>query len=241
VLHQSDKIAGNAVLSALRALTSQPVSEVDMAKNNRITIGAKYGRLTVIALPDVKIDGRYQVVCRCDCGKEHVAVEKNVRTGNTRSCGCLKSDGKHGHAKHFGLRSREHKAWTAMRFRCSSPKSINYKNYGGRGIKVCDRWESFEKFLEDMGECPTGMTLERIDNDLDYGPSNCRWATMKEQAKNRRTNVFIEHDGRRMILNDWAKELGMHPSSITLRMRKGLPTAAVLAPKVRRNVANPNS
>ncbi len=126
--------------------------------------------------------------------------------------------------------SKEYQVWVDMRNRCISPRCKNYINYGGRGITVCDRWSSFTSFLQDMGPRPSGrLSIERIDNERGYSPDNCRWATYREQLRNTRRTFFIEHDGRRMCVTDWAKELGISPNTIwgRLRLRMDNPASAL--------------
>lgn len=106
-----------------------------------------------------------------------------------------------------------------MLSRCSDPRNQNYPRYGGRGIKVCEEWLSVETFFSDMGERENGFSLERIDNEKGYCPDNCKWSTSREQARNRRTNVVIEHNGKRMLLLDWAKELGITYQSLRYRLK----------------------
>lgn len=113
----------------------------------------------------------------------------------------------------------EYRVWKEMRRRCNNENRPEYQRYGGRGIRVCERWDSFENFLEDIGKRPSGNhSIDRVDNNGDYRPSNCRWSTKKEQALNRRTNRLIEYRGRTQHLSLWAKEISMNRSTLTNRL-----------------------
>jgi len=208
-----------------------------------VFVGKKFGRVTVIgdAPYYVQPNGsvKRQVVGRCDCGVEKVFRSFDLKSGNTTSCGCLKVELagthtlRHGGAIN-GKHTRTYKCWCHLRDRCSNPNNKDYRNYGGRGIRVCARWlgrEGFINFLSDMGERPIGKTIERMNNNGNYEPGNCRWATKIEQGNNTRKNVFIEYDGKRKTAAEWEREMGLPPEVIAVRIRKGQsPHVAITTP-----------
>jgi hypothetical protein len=162
-------------------------------------VGERFGRWLVAAPFGSRVNGSLWL-CRCDCGEERILQVSCLRNGSTKSCGCLRNElllhghinrghVKHGHFKHGRTGTRTWVSWRAMLTRCTNPKRVEYKHYGGRGIAVCERWtgkRGFENFLADMGERPADKSLDRFpNNDGNYEPGNARWATRKEQRANK--------------------------------------------------------
>jgi hypothetical protein len=147
--------------------------------------GRRFGRLTVVRFSHSDLSTRW--ICRCDCGTIIVASANHLIPGQVKSCGCLYRDTRVGSPIRHGMSgTSEHRIWKTMRQRCENPRSSRFKDYGGRGIRVCARWRKFENFFADMGRRPPGRSIDRIDNDGNYEPKNCRWATAMQQRHNRR-------------------------------------------------------
>jgi hypothetical protein len=181
-------------------------------------MATKYGRLTIVR--DVG-DGKAEV--RCDCGNEKIVRIRYMQAGRTLSCGCLRSEMvSKRRTTHGQTNTREYKIWCKMKERCYLPSARNFHRWGGRGIEVCDRWrKSFSNFIADMGACPEGHSIERIDQDGNYEPGNCRWATQREQMNNMSRNVIIEHDGKSQSVAEWAREIGVKYDTLLRRIRCG--------------------
>ena len=148
-----------------------------------------------------------------------------------KSCGCLNFAPRdysrtHGHTVRRTGATPTYRSWVHAKRRCEDPKQQNFERYGGRGIRVCAEWQSFERFLADMGERPSGTTLDRLEIDGDYAPGNCRWATRAEQSRNTSRNRYVEHAGRRLILKDFAREMGVDYCMLGARVRRGESPAA---------------
>jgi len=161
--------------------------------------------------------------CICDCGKVVVVQKYNLISGNSKSCGCMKNALiSIKNSTHKMSHSKEWVSFTGMRTRCLNPKNNRYQYYGGRGIRVCKRWDKFSLFYKDMGPKPTpNHSIDRIDRDKDYMPSNCRWATRQEQARNKSNNVFISIDDKNLCISAWAEMMNIKASIISKRLSRG--------------------
>lgn len=186
------------------------------AKKNMI--GERYGVLTVMSEVEIRNkNGHILYNVKCDCGKEKQVLGSSLRSGGSRSCNkCPLLTGSHGMWK-----TKVFQVWSNMKDRCNNKKSTSYKNYGLRGIIVCERWQkSFKNFYEDMGE-PNGLTLERIDVNGNYEPSNCRWDTPKKQARNRTNNTFFTYNNEEKCASEWCEILNMPTSTFRNRAKRG--------------------
>ena len=191
--------------------------------------GRAFGKWTVLGSHFLNKHGKYMWLCRCECGVEMSVNGSDLRYGRSNSCHRCK-------IKRHGMKGTpEHAAWSQMRYRCRSPHHPHYHRYGGRGISVCARWQTFENFFADMGLRPTDKhTLDRKDNDGNYEKSNCRWATRKEQANNRGTNRLLTHGGKTLHLSEWAEQTGIGYYCLVSRLSLGWsPGRALTTPLAR--------
>lgn len=200
-----------------------------------IKSGDRFGRLTVIERAGASSKGYALWKCKCDCGNEKIVQSRYLREGGTRSCGCYSREVHSALCTKHGKRhTRLYQVHRAMLQRCTNPNAHEYENYGGRGIKVCDEWKdflTFEKWAIENGyeEKARGKcTLDRIDTNKGYEPSNCRFVDMKHQQRNRRNNVTITYNGETHCLSEWAEILGVPPVTLSWRNRHGWTPKEVL-------------
>lgn len=220
-----------------------------VAKKYDDLTGETFGRLTVVGFGSRRNRGRFWL-CQCSCGGEDSIKEVitgDLTSGKTKSCGCLRREisvkkGKGLAAKyqtkHNLSRTPEYASWSCMISRCTNPKDVSWFRYGGAGIKVCERWlgeEGLKRFVADMGSRPSGTSLDRIDNRGHYEPSNCRWATRRQQCRNRNSNRSITLNGATKSVVEWAEQYGQRPSVVYKRLCSGWePLRALTQPVIER-------
>jgi hypothetical protein len=187
--------------------------------------GQKFGRLTALAREEEAPSGAgisARWMCRCDCGATTTVTSDRLTQGRTKSCGCYAIERIAKQSTTHGMsHSSEYSIWRGMLARCSNKNLDEFPRYGGRGIKVCERWHSFENFYADMGKRPAGCTLDRVDNDGDYEPANCRWATRREQQNNRCNTARLTVAGTTRSLSQWCDVLGLARSTVRSRLERG--------------------
>ena len=192
-------------------------------------VGQKFSRWTVLSKHPERGDrGRVLWLCKCECGVKRLVAAASLRNGRSHSCGCYSSERKKSHGK---SRTPIYLVWRGMLKRCELPSHDQYRNYGGRGISVCSRWRTFENFYADMGDRPKGMSLDRINNDGNYEPSNCRWASQTTQIRNKRNTAFIRYNGKRVALAAVCESLGVPLKRTRNRLAAGWPVKDALDPE----------
>lgn len=187
----------------------------------------RFGKLVALE-EDGRIGTNVAWICKCDCGNTRRIKANSLLSGNSRSCGCGRIEAI---TKHNGTNTKLFNVWRNIKERCTNENYKTYNNYGGRGIKVCDEWllsyEAFKEWAISSGY-REGLTIDRIDVNGNYEPSNCRWATQRQQARNKRNNVFLEFDGKRQCLMDWSAELGVKYNTLSWRRSQGWSTEEIL-------------
>ena len=188
-------------------------------------VGLVFGKLTIMGRAESgirKSGSKFsRVNCLCECGSTKTIALADLRKGSTRSCGCSKQEFHRAKVTRHGMKwTPTWKSWQGMMERCRNKSGDHSERYAKRGIEVCERWHLFENFLADMGTRPEGKTLDRINNDGNYEPSNCRWATQEEQSNNKGNNVFLEYKGERKTVYQWARVVGMNPATLERRIGK---------------------
>lgn len=201
-----------------------------MGKKLEDLTGRTYGRLVILGDSGERKHSKRLWTCKCTCGTIRLVPTQALKSGNTTSCGCYRIERI---TKHGMSYSRVYRIWDGMLQRCTNSNHTEYANYGGRGISVCDSWKDFMVFLADMGESPEGLSLDRIDVNGNYEPSNCKWSTSVEQANNKRTNKILEYNGEKLTLSQWAKKLSINYSTLSNRISTGWTIEKALTTKVR--------
>lgn len=178
----------------------------------------KFGRLTVIGKGEPR-KGRSTWLCACECGTHVVIEHTNLNRTHTKSCGCWKREQQTRHGMHD---SPEYHTWESMWYRCTNPNAKFWHIYGGKGVRVCDRWRDFPSFYDDMGPRPTLQhSIERVRSSGNYEPGNCKWATPTEQSNNTSRNIYIEHQGETLTTAQWARKLNLNVNTLRNRIKRG--------------------
>ena len=178
-----------------------------------------FHRWTVLAPAGLDKHRKQLWTCRCQCGVVREVLSNNLTRGVSKSCGCWNMEVLHSRPNTALL--PEYKIWSSMRSRCNCETDTNFKNYGARGIKVCEQWDSFQKFYADMGPRPPGLSIERVDNNGDYTPKNCEWATKGAQARNKRNSRLYTLEGVTKTQTEWANLIGVTPANLAYRLKAG--------------------
>jgi hypothetical protein len=185
--------------------------------------GETFGRLVAIAPVDRTPSSNILWLCICECGSETITTTTSLKQGHTQSCGCLQKERAGPVSTHGMTGNPTYRVWHGMKNRCYNKTNDHFHRYGGRGISVCDQWtNSFIKFLADMGEKPSSsFSIDRIDNNGNYTPENCRWATVEQQQNNRRDSKFITHNGKQLTHAQWSRKIGGNKTLVHTRIKRG--------------------
>lgn len=189
----------------------------------KVVIGEKINLLTPLFIEGRNKWGEIIYLCKCDCGKETIVTSRSLRSGHKKSCGCLRGEGWH--------KDITYKSWISAKQRCTNKNDSHFRLYGERGISMCKEWlDSYDNFRKDMGERPSKKhTLDRIDVNGDYEPSNCRWATAKEQGNNRRNNRFINVGENKMTIANFCRKYNLNVSNVYYWLRLGFTSEQILS------------
>lgn len=221
---------------------TQPQEKRKWGNGFKDMTGERFGKLVAVA-PVKRPGQKTRWECKCDCGEVTFPYRHSLVQGDSMSCGCANRgqnlvalNSRHGGAnRRTGRQPRLYRTWCGMKARCENPKAGMFDNYGGRGIKVCDRWQDFANFQADMGAgMAPGLSIDRIDNNGPYSPENCRWIPFALQARNTRTNRNVTFQGKTQCVAAWAEELGVSASMIHGRLSKGWSVADALTKPSRR-------
>lgn len=206
-------------------------------------LGQKFTRLLVVADAGNDRHNKRQWLCECDCGLLSIVCGSVLKKGATKSCGCFDRESTAERNRllkrkftHDEVKSRA--VWKAMMRRCYEASETGYHNYGGAGIVVCELWHDFKNFYADMGAPQDGMSIDRIDPSGSYSPENCRWATRQEQNRNKKFHIYLEHNGEKKLLVEWAEELGVEESALRTRKNMGWTDEAILTTPIGPSVAD---
>lgn len=208
---------------------------INLSKQAKNITGRKFNRLTALGPVYISKYGRYVWHCLCDCGIEVDVAGECLRSGATQSCGCLHRERTSNANRTHGLGSHPlYATWESMLYRCNNPASKHYPRYGGRGIGVCDEWQSdpqaFIDYVYSLPDCNAeGYTLDRIDNNSGYSPGNMRWASKKTQQRNTRSNRLLTHNGKTQCISAWAEELGINERTLRSRILSNWPVDRALS------------
>lgn len=218
------KTLGISVAHVCRVAKMLGITHTEEFVNRKSLVGKRFFRLTVVRIAESKKHGVRRYECICDCGKTHYVTAANLLGGSVKSCGCYRESKLHVPKTHGDSKKRLYVIWNRMKSRCLDPKNEKYKYYGGRGISICEEWMDYIRFKNwaiDNGY-ENDKTIDRIDNNGNYTPNNCRWTSMIEQNNNRRSNHYITYQGKTQSLAKWSRELGISYNALRYRVKKGL-------------------